>query len=992
MKFFIPFYIFLSLLFYSCNPSDKNTEDKKISIQPLKEIYIEINLNDFKTLYTNYQDNTYFPIKIMYDDEVKIAKMRIRGDSSRKDKKKSLKIKFDDVSFFNEETVLNLNAEYSDKTLIRQFLSSKLMQQNGVQCYDSELIKVFLNREYFGIYLKVENMDDQFLTKRNLSTDNNLYKATKDGACLSIFDDVPAKWEKKTNKKGDFNDLTSLIDKLNNTPDNKFETFIKENFAYEQLVNLIAMNMMLSNGSTYYHNYYLYHDLYETGKWLVFPWDMDKSLSYYNWMPYTYHQTSSEWESDNPLIERAILCEPIFNDIKKRIEVLHQTNLNDQKIAPIVDELISLLNPIIEKDTLDKITSKKEWLDNISKEKNYFDPHYQLLQKQFNEQPYSFKVYRFDQFQTDTITFKWSPSKHPQNKPISYILVYGTDFLLTDSSKTNYIKNITDTFFSLPQLSEGIYYWKVMAFDGKNYTDGFNTKNILEVKTPTIISKNISKNTIWTKQKSPYLITNHLIINDKVNLSIESGVTVLFNNDISITCNGSITAEGTQQNPIIFRPNNTANNWDHIYFYEKSRKGYFKHVHFYEGVINFKNTDITLDSCKMTIDKKILVHGENAVIWGSKGKIDIKNSTFKSNNTGEGLVLYDVEASTESNAFYGMPDAVEYILCNKGVIRNNLIINSSDDAIDLNACNNILIENNFIINNADKGISIGTEQYGPSKEGIIIRNNLFVGNKTPIAVKDSSFALVHNNTMYNNKRGIYVYKKREDYKKGGDVIAYNNILYNCDDFNAYADEWSTLKADYNMVNTKSIGGTNLHASPKFINPEKFDFRLRKNSPAIKTGKENTDIGAFPYNSASISLVKVHLKSSEKNNSGDWIEILNHYNMDLDLSGYKIVVEYDEKTKYYTFPNGSILPRLSSIYVVDDYSNFTTTYPFLSNIYGSLPKINNKTISIKIINNLGDEIDNCHIPNISSKNEHQRITLISNKASDKALIEWTIQYD
>ena len=61
----------------------------------------------------------------------------------------------------------------------------------------------------------------------------------------------------------------------------------------------------------------------------MLPWDMDKSLSYYNWMPYTYHRTSSEWESDNPLVERAILCKPMFNDVKKRIDELHMSRCND---------------------------------------------------------------------------------------------------------------------------------------------------------------------------------------------------------------------------------------------------------------------------------------------------------------------------------------------------------------------------------------------------------------------------------------------------------------------------------------------------------------------------------------------------------------------------------------------------------------------------------------------------------------------------------------
>ena len=63
----------------------------------------------------------------------------------------------------------------------------------------------------------------------------------------------------------------------------------------------LILNIYLANGSTYYHNYYLYR--YPNGKWEILPWDMDKTLSYYDWMPYQYHRTSSEWESDNPLDE-----------------------------------------------------------------------------------------------------------------------------------------------------------------------------------------------------------------------------------------------------------------------------------------------------------------------------------------------------------------------------------------------------------------------------------------------------------------------------------------------------------------------------------------------------------------------------------------------------------------------------------------------------------------------------------------------------------------
>ena len=179
------------------------------------------------------------------------------------------------------------------------------------------------------------------------------------------------KWEKKTNKKSDHSDLTQLIYDINHTPNEEFEAFVKNTFEYDKLVNMLALNMFLSNNSTYYHNYYLYHDLYNTSKWQMFPWDMDKTLSYYNWMPYTYHQTSSEWESDNPLVERAFLCQPIFNDIQKRVDELHENVLNNKKFTPTVDSLMVDLESIILKDTTDKIKSlnekKKELQEFISR-------------------------------------------------------------------------------------------------------------------------------------------------------------------------------------------------------------------------------------------------------------------------------------------------------------------------------------------------------------------------------------------------------------------------------------------------------------------------------------------------------------------------------------------------------------------------------------------------------------------------------------------------
>ena len=99
--------------------------------------------------------------------------MRIRGDSSRKDAKKSLKVKF--VQNGKSRT-LNFNAEYSDKSFVRQFVSSKIMQGSGQHCFNASYANIFINGHFFGLYLKVENMDVDFLKRNYLVALKKIYE------------------------------------------------------------------------------------------------------------------------------------------------------------------------------------------------------------------------------------------------------------------------------------------------------------------------------------------------------------------------------------------------------------------------------------------------------------------------------------------------------------------------------------------------------------------------------------------------------------------------------------------------------------------------------------------------------------------------------------------------------------------------------------------------------------------------------------------------
>jgi hypothetical protein len=64
----------------------------------------------------------------------------------------------------------------------------------------------------------------------------------------------------------------------------------------------------------------------------------------------------------------------------------------------------------------------------------------------------------------------------------------------------------------------------------------------------------IDRDTVWKQRKSPYRINESFMIVSEATLTIEPGVEVLLAEDVNIHCYGRIVAEGTEEEPIRFRP------------------------------------------------------------------------------------------------------------------------------------------------------------------------------------------------------------------------------------------------------------------------------------------------------------------------------------------------------------------------------------------------------------------------------------------------------
>lgn len=466
--------LFLFILIFTtcCSCVDKNETT-------LNEIFIECDPSEFNSIYKNYKENNYISVKITYKGKTwENVKMRIRGDSSRKLDKKSLKLKFSKKDpFINNATKLNLNAEWYDKTYMTQYLSSYLMRKNNVPCFKSEHAFVYLNGEKHGVFLIIQNIDNKFLTSNNLNGNGNLYKATKDGACFNDTSEVYYLWEKKTNKKDlSREDLKQFIHELSSVSCKESFDLYQQKFDYDKLITQVALNILIGNKSTYYHNYYMFHDV-EKNKWNMLPWDMDKTLTK-NLLD--LHYTRSTWcegsnsnLSDNPIPEFIFVNEPMKKDLTNKLNQLISTTFNKTHLFPIIDSLSLVLDSFIELDTTDNIKDKKEWEKTIVELKSFIEERPKVIFNQIENFPSSFLVNK-----AKDLTISWG-SAHSKT-PVSYQLFLCKDIDFKKDSVYTFKTEKTEV--EVMGLVDGEYYYFVNATNAKGTTPGFRIKQRITIK------------------------------------------------------------------------------------------------------------------------------------------------------------------------------------------------------------------------------------------------------------------------------------------------------------------------------------------------------------------------------------------------------------------------------------------------------------------------------------------------------------------------------
>jgi len=246
---------------------------------------VEIKDKHLQALEIDPDSDAYLPAKLCIGAGEYTAGLRLRGSTSRRNQKRNWKLKLPEAGYPDgewgyERSIINLGANYRDATMLHEVLSYDLLQQLGVPVPRTRFVHLRINGVFQGVYSDIENPRRSWLRQCGLSDQGSLFKAVMEGGvAVSAADDYNVRgFEQKlggNDGSAELEELFSELTRLEQLTDEEAYQGLAELFDLDVLNAHFTGLRLIGSYDNWYQNYYLYHDSAGTGKWVIFPWDLD---------------------------------------------------------------------------------------------------------------------------------------------------------------------------------------------------------------------------------------------------------------------------------------------------------------------------------------------------------------------------------------------------------------------------------------------------------------------------------------------------------------------------------------------------------------------------------------------------------------------------------------------------------------------------------------------------------------------------------------------
>jgi len=324
---------------------------------------IYIHPDTLNWIYDNVSSNQEFHSLFIFNngfvlDTVENIGFRLRGNTSRNSAKKSFKVSFNTFEsgrkWYGLEK-LNLNGEHNDPSIIRSKLGWDLLREFKVPGARSNHVRVYINEDYYGLYINTEHIDEEFVKSRFGNNDGNLYKCLWP-ADLDYLGSNPEYYkltmgdrrvyDLKTNTLlDDYSDLAHFIGILNNTPDEQFLCEIEKAFNVYDYLKIIAIDVFTGNWDGYIYNnnnFYLYHNT-STGKFEYINYDLDNTYGIdfmsRDWGGRNIYDWQQHGNNARPLYTRMMENQELRDQFSYYMKILNNLLTNQTNYFPHIDSI-----------------------------------------------------------------------------------------------------------------------------------------------------------------------------------------------------------------------------------------------------------------------------------------------------------------------------------------------------------------------------------------------------------------------------------------------------------------------------------------------------------------------------------------------------------------------------------------------------------------------------------------------------------------------------
>lgn len=352
-------------------------DDKAVAAfyQPdeVQSVHLEVADKDLKRMLAALPELIDVPASFRWRDvTVENVSVRFKGNSSSNPKqahKRSFLIKFDKSDkyrrFFGLRQV-SFDNGVQFGSLFSEPIVTEILRDHGVPTHRCNYAKLYVNKEYRGVYVNVERIDESFLANHLPDAGGSLFKVDQGGpGCnLQFLGDDPALYlktfEAKTKAaKKEPTRLVEFIKLINKTEPKEFAKTLESKMEVDDFLRVTAV--MLFSGAFDQltgwnpHNYFLYHDA-KHDRWRYLPWDLDVGFCE---TAFDKIQVHADWHAawpvprtgaPNPLLERIVADPVLLERYRKEARKILDKSFEPERLCKVIDAKYKLIKDDLKTD------------------------------------------------------------------------------------------------------------------------------------------------------------------------------------------------------------------------------------------------------------------------------------------------------------------------------------------------------------------------------------------------------------------------------------------------------------------------------------------------------------------------------------------------------------------------------------------------------------------------------------------------------------------